>query len=99
MKPDLIYKQIGTVSALLPFSSEEKLKIKERALELSEQYINSLEQDDERFPKDIVLSSIYLSSHESGKNVSHYEIAKITGNSLSSWPRIVIDMDKRINEK
>ena len=99
MKQHLISNQIGTVAEMLPFSSDENHRIKDKAIELSKEYLKRLQQGEIRISRDVVLSSIYLSSYELGNHISQYEIAKITGHSLSSWPRIVIDMDKRINGK
>lgn len=99
MKQYLVDSRIETIAEMLPFSHEDNHRIKEKAIELSKEYLKHLSEGEIRISRDIILSSIYLSSREIGNHISQYEIATITGHSLSSWPRIVVDMDKRVNGK
>ena len=94
-----IKEQIEFISQELPFDSQTKKEIGKLAITFARSYLSKLKEDEERFPKDIALSAIYISSNEIGKPISQYEIAKMTGFDLVRWPCIVSDMNKRVNNK
>jgi len=94
-----IEEQIDFISQELPFDSKTKKEIRKLAIRFARSYLNKLEEDEERFAKDIALSAIYISSNELGKPISQYEIAKNTGFDLVRWPCIVSDMNKRVNNR
>lgn len=95
----MIVEQIKFVSQKLPFDSQSKKDIQEYAINLARSYIRKLKDDEERFPTDIALSAVYISSNELGKPISQYEVAKSAGFDLVRWPCIVSDMNKRVNNK
>ena len=95
----LIEEQIEFISQELPFDSQTKKEIRKLAINFAHYYLSKLKEDEERFPTDIALSAIYISSNELGKSISQYEVAKISGFDLVRWPCIVSDMNKRVNNK
>jgi len=94
-----IEQQIEFISQELPFDPQTKKKIRNLAMSFARSYLSKLKDDEERFPIDIALSAIYISSNELGKPISQYEIAKKTGFDLVRWPCIVSDMNARVNNK
>ena len=94
-----IEEQIEFISQGLPFDPQTKKEIKKLAIDFAHSYLSKLKEHEERFPTDIALSAIYISSNELGKAISQYEIAKMSGFDLVRWPCIVSDMNRRVNNK
>jgi len=87
--------KIKEISHVLPCSQTDKDRIREMAIDISREYLDSLPEAEVRYPVDIALSSVYISSNNLGCRFSYSDISKNTGYSLTSWPRIVKDIQKR----
>jgi len=98
MKP-LIEEQIEFISRELPFDFQTKKEIRKLAISFAHSYLDKLKEDEKRFPRDIALSAIYISSNELGKPISQHEVARISGFDLVRWPCVVSDMNRRVNNR
>ena len=84
--------KINDISNVLPCSLEEQSEIKELAFQKTKEYLLKLKKTEERFPLDVALSTVYLSSNEIGCRITYSELSKNTGYPLSTWTKIVQDI-------
>lgn len=97
MVTERVKEWIEFVTHSLPLKEKEKEIVQTRAIELANNYMNSLSDQDERLPSDIALSTIYLSCQEVGMPLSQYRIARSSERGLIGWPCIVLDICNKIN--